>query len=270
MMNTNTCWDDQNRFGMLDDHTNEIIAKRLSILDNVTHKSSSSNPNQLSVTPISTVLSINSAPISVPSTTSNLSPISHPPTPQSFKLSDIISTFGGQELQSCPTLPMSLLKSWTVQLVKVILDLHSKGIYVQDLNPSNVLLSENGQLTLTFQYQWISIENPLNPKALDQNYCAPEVNRLTSPTPKADWWSVGALLFELYTGFTLSSFFPSNCMQLHTPIPWNELDQEAFEENGDEIRDLLSGFLCPNPELRLTRSEDIKKHRFFRGIDWTN
>ena len=165
---------------------------------------------------------------------------------------------------------MSLLKSWTVQLVKVILDLHSKGIYVQDLNPSNVLLSENGKLTLTFQYQWISIENPLNPKALDQNYCAPEVNRLNCPTPKADWWSVGALLFELYTGFTLSSFFPSNCMQLHTPIPWNELDQEAFEENGDDIRDLLSGFLCPNPELRLTSSEDIKKHRFFRGIDWTN
>merc|ERR1712018_12464 len=178
-------------------------------------------PNRLLTTP----LALSSAPLSVPSSTA-MSPLSHPGSPQFYKLCDLIPTFGGQELQSCQVLPMNLLKSWTVQLVKVVMALHSKSIYVQDLNPSNILLSENGQLTLTFQYQWISIENPLNIKALDQMYCAPEVNRLTCPTPKADWWSVGALLFELYTGFTLSSFFPSNCMQLHTPIPWNELDQE--------------------------------------------
>ena len=184
-------------------------------------------------------------------------------------MSDVIPTFGGQQLQSCQILPISLLKSWAVQLIKVILNLHSKGIYIQDLNPSNILLSENGQLTLTFQYQWISIENPLNIKALDQMYCAPEVNRLTQATPEADWWSVGAILFELYIGCPLFTIFPSG-MQLHTPIPWNELHTEAIDENDVEIRDLINGFLYSDPGLRLTKIEDIKKHRFFRGTDWKN
>ena len=51
----------------------------------------------------------------------------------------------------------------------------SRGIYVQDLNPCNILLNENGELTLTYHCQWISIENPPNPRALNQLYVAPEV-----------------------------------------------------------------------------------------------
>ena len=146
--------------------------------------------------------------------------------------------------------------------------LHSKSIYVQDLNPSNILLSENGQLTLTFQYEWISIENPVDQRALDQMYCAPEVNRLSHPKPESDWWSVGALVFELFTGYPVFSIFPSG-MPAYTQIPWNELQNEAFDENDEEIRDLLSGFLKSDPDLRLSNPEVIKKHKFFRGIDWT-
>ena len=52
---------------------------------------------------------------------------------------------------------------------------YSRGIYVQDLNPCNILLNENGELTLTYHCQWISIENPPNPRALNQLYVAPEV-----------------------------------------------------------------------------------------------
>ena len=100
---------DLDRFHMLEDHANEIIAKRLSMLD-----PNKLTPNRLLTTP----LALSSAPLSVPSSTA-MSPLSHPCTPQFYKLCDLIPTFGGQELQSCEVLPMNLLKSWTVQLGKL-------------------------------------------------------------------------------------------------------------------------------------------------------
>ena len=97
---------DTDRFHMLEDHANEIIAKRLSMLD-----PNKLTPNRLLTTP----LALSSAPLSVPSSTA-MSPLSQPCSPQFYKLCDLIPTFGGQELQSCVVLPMNLLKSWTVQL----------------------------------------------------------------------------------------------------------------------------------------------------------
>ena len=68
---------------------------------------------------------------------------------------------------------------------------------MQDLNPCNILLNENGELTLTYHCQWISVENPPNPRALNQLYVAPEVVTQVNPCPEADWWSVGVILFEV-------------------------------------------------------------------------
>ena len=68
---------------------------------------------------------LSSAPLSAMST----APVSPEASPQhlgSNKLHELIPTFGGFELKTCKILPMSLLKSWTVQLVKAVIDLHSR------------------------------------------------------------------------------------------------------------------------------------------------
>ena len=68
---------------------------------------------------------MSSAPLSAMST----APVSPALSPQhcgSNKLDELIPTFGGFDLKTCKILPMSLLKSWTVQLVKAVIDLHSR------------------------------------------------------------------------------------------------------------------------------------------------
>ena len=154
---------------------------------------------------------------------------------------------------------MSLIKAWTVQLVKAVMDLHSKSIYVQDLNPSNILLSDNGELVLTYQYQWLSVENPLDTRALNQLYCAPEVITLIDPSPEADWWSVGVILFEILTGWAFVNIFPSG-IKSHTPLIWNEdVDNNDLREGEAELRELISQFVQPLPEMRLSNIKDIQK-----------
>ena len=44
-----------------------------------------------------------------------------------------------------------------------------------DLNPNNLLLNLNGELVLTYQYQWVSIDNALDFRSIDKMYTAPEV-----------------------------------------------------------------------------------------------
>ena len=81
------------------------------------------------------------------------------PNPDSLLLCDIVPTFGGHQLSGCQTLPIELIRVWSVQLIKAIMNLHSLGINTLDLNPDNLLLNENGQLHLTYQFQWVSIGN---------------------------------------------------------------------------------------------------------------
>ena len=252
------------RFEMLDDHTNEII-KKLNVFDTISpapyphhqYLTSSQHPGRLQ-TPASAMSSALSTPAPVSPTSS--------PNPDSFQLlCDIIPTFGGHELSCCKTLPIGLIRVWSVQLIKAIMNLHSLDIKTLDLNPDNLLLNENGQLNLTYQFQWVSIDDPINTKALDKMYCAPEILVSKSTTTEADWWSVGVLLFELLTGSSFYQIFPSGLMP-HTPLYWT-LDEQKSNDEETDLKDLIANLVQTNPQMRLT-SKQIKEHRFFRGVNW--
>ena len=46
----------------------------------------------------------------------------------------------------------------------------------------------------------MDVDSLVSTEAVERLYAAPEVNGIFELTPAADWWSFGALTFELLTG----------------------------------------------------------------------
>uniref|UniRef100_A0A2D4IYV8 Protein kinase domain-containing protein n=3 Tax=Micrurus TaxID=8634 RepID=A0A2D4IYV8_MICLE len=96
-------------------------------------------------------------------------------------------------------------------------------------------------------------------------YCAPEVGVVFEETEACDWWSLGALLFELLTGTTVLECHPAG-INTHTCL-------NLPDHISEEARSLLQQLLQFNSVERLGAGiagvEDIKAHPFFATIDWT-
>ncbi|KAK9409578.1 ribosomal protein S6 kinase-like 1 [Crotalus adamanteus] len=121
------------------------------------------------------------------------------------------------------------------------------GILCQDLNPRNLLLDDTGHLRLTFFGQWCEVEPQYSSQAVDDLYCAPEVGGISELTEACDWWSFGALLYELLNGVSLSQNHPSGIhpyTQIYLP---EKLSQSASS--------LLSELLQYDPKQRLGSGE---------------
>ncbi|XP_062973943.1 ribosomal protein S6 kinase-like 1 [Elgaria multicarinata webbii] len=157
------------------------------------------------------------------------------------------------------------IQVWAAQLVLALEGLHQQGVLCQDLNPRNLLLDDTGNIRLTFFGQWSEVEQQCCSQALEDLYCAPEVGGISPLTEACDWWSFGALLYELLSGTSLAQNHPSGIhphTQLHLP---EKLSQSASS--------MLSELLQYDPEHRLGSGEDgvsrIKSHPFFSTIQWT-
>ncbi|XP_068578047.1 ribosomal protein S6 kinase-like 1 [Cebidichthys violaceus] len=165
---------------------------------------------------------------------------------------------------TCWGLPEAEVRVWGAQILLALESLHQQGILCRDLNPKNVLLTSNGKVCLTFFGQWSEVQSEISSKAMDQMYCAPEIGGVSRVTEACDWWSLGALLFELLTGMPLWQLHPAG-IHSHTQliIP-NHLSAAAAS--------LLTELLQFDAGYRLGSGgggvSDIKCHPFFSSVSW--
>lgn len=103
-------------------------------------------------------------------------------------------------LESAPVLSETTIREWAAEMFVALETLHRWGVTCQDLHPGNILLDENGHLLLTFQLYWRGVDSSISEEAITGLYAAPETTKIFPVTPAADWWSYGALLFQLLTG----------------------------------------------------------------------
>lgn len=103
------------------------------------------------------------------------------------------------------------------------------------------------------------------------DYIAPEVFGKEGYGPEVDWWSIGVMLFEMVVGYPpfFSEQPTDTCKKV---VKWRQ--HFSFPQDANlsyETQDLISRFVT-NAECRLGRNgvDEIKRHPFFRGIDWDN
>lgn len=162
---------------------------------------------------------------------------------------------------------------YMAEMVLALEHLHRNlGVVYRDLKPENCLLDAEGHLLLT--------DFGLSKVAVDENdkcdsmlgtveYMAPEIVLGQKYGMAVDWWSFGALGFDLLTGGP--PFQGGNHKKIQEKIVKQKLVMPYFL--GPDAKDLLTRLLRKDPTKRLgaCMPKDlmiIKKHRFFRRIDW--
>jgi len=168
----------------------------------------------------------------------------------------------------------SRARFYAAQITLALEHLHSLGILYRDLKPENVLLDHTGNVRLTDF--GLSKENIHSTDSGAQSFCgtpeylAPEVLARTGHGRAVDWWSLGALLYEMLTG--LPPFYDQDRTKLFEKIRNGVLEMPAELNLSAEAQDLLRRMLNRDPKARLGcgkgDANDIKTHPFFKTTDW--
>jgi len=160
---------------------------------------------------------------------------------------------------------------YAAQITLALEYLHNLGIVYRDLKPENVLLDGEGNVALTdfgLSKEGINDNTSAHSFCGTPEYLAPEILTRVGHGRAADWWSLGALLYEMLTG--MPPFYSRNRDRLFQKILKAELRIPRFFSS--EAKTLLAGLLDRNPTARLgstSDAEEIKSHPFFANTDWT-
>eukprot|EP00835_Amoeboradix_gromovi_P000747 NODE_28_length_33831_cov_0.361200.p2 type:complete len:1196 gc:universal NODE_28_length_33831_cov_0.361200:28519-24932(-) len=165
------------------------------------------------------------------------------------------------------------------EILLAIEELHSMNFIHRDLKPHNILIKKNGHIKLADFGAAIQLDsdNKCRSKVSvgTPDYICPEILKATdgnvSYGKECDWWSFGTILYEIVCGDP--PFYAENLSTTYGKImssPNSLLWPEDVTLSG-ELKDLLFKLLLP-AEKRLGKNgvDEIKKHPFFRKVDFKN
>lgn len=101
------------------------------------------------------------------------------------------------------------------------------------------------------------------------NYVAPEVLNGESYTKTVDWWSYGAIIYEMITGYP--PFVRQNNSKSDKKFAsFTNSQIKLSKKLSPPLKDFVTNLLQPNPQERLGAKgvEEIMNHEFFKGLDW--
>lgn len=158
-------------------------------------------------------------------------------------------------------------------MVLALEHLHENNIIYRDLKPENVLIGRDGYIKITdFGLSKQNIMDNTSAKSFcgTPEYLAPEIVEQKGHGKAVDWWSLGAIVFEMLTG--MPPFYSKEREKLFNNIKNVNIKYPSYlSVNAVELLKRLFEY---DPEKRLgsgpTGVKDIKEMRFFANIDWEN
>ena len=161
---------------------------------------------------------------------------------------------------------------YTAELVLALAHVHALGVVYRDLKPENVLLDQRGHVRLT-DFGLSKEGVTLHAKGAHSfcgtpEYLAPEILARRGHGRAVDWWSLGALLYEMLTG--LPPFYSRDREKLFEGIKNGDLGYPSNLSN--DAKAVCKALLERDPAMRLGSgqgdADEIKAHAFFQRVDW--
>jgi len=146
--------------------------------------------------------------------------------------------------------------------------LHSSGILYRDLKPENVLIDSEGHIRLTdfglSKEGFFKSNDRTSSFCGTPEYLAPEILKGGDYNNAVDWWALGALMYEMLTGWV--PFYTKDVQQMYQLKLTARVGVPDYVD--PDARNLLIRLLDRNPDTRLTDPKQIKSHPWFAPIDW--
>lgn len=195
------------------------------------------------------------------------------------KLFLVIDFCPGGDLETLLTqeqgpLPEARARFYIAEIILAMKDLHARNIIYRDLKPDNVVICNDGHISLIdfgmAKTEISEVQRGAKTFCGSVMYLAPEMLKKVGHGQALDWYLLGVLLYEMLVGQT--PYFSTNKDQLFNNILYGKL--KLPKSISSEVRSLLIALLSRNPSKRLgaTPGErgalEIMRHPFFEGIDW--
>ena len=179
-------------------------------------------------------------------------------------------------------------KFYLAELVLSIESIHKLDCIHRDIKPDNILIDATGHIKLS-DFGLAKISEKIFENRLDLNsntiyhhnknyscvgtayYVAPEVLKKTGYGPEIDWWSAGIIFYEMLVGY--APFCSKDTSEVcYKVVNWKKyLKIPSKLKLSSEAKDLINKLInCSNKRLGKNGAEEIKKHPFFKGLDWDN
>ncbi|CAD8169606.1 unnamed protein product [Paramecium octaurelia] len=154
----------------------------------------------------------------------------------------------------------------TAQIVLAIHEIHKAGYIYRALNPSHILIAEDGYIrligfgfssnkTVFFKINTYEEIRIFPPEAMEMLF-----------DQSGDWWLLGALLYKLQFD---SYPFENDDRDVEILKQMKKQNVKQFPREIDpNLQDLIENLLKWDPLERLTRIELIMQHKYFCQIDW--
>ncbi|KAH9162591.1 kinase-like domain-containing protein [Lactarius sanguifluus] len=177
--------------------------------------------------------------------------------------------------------PRSAIRLWVEELALAMYELHDQRIVHCDLKPSNILVTWDGHIAIAdfgISLTQNSESHDNEDKPFEQcvffayggtyAYQAPELlikHARASFTCAVDMWSLGVIIYEMYTGKCL--FSPEASGVRNEVWGW-DISAIVHHDIDDELaRDLVTRLLEVEPDDRL-RVTDLGWHPYFSETNW--
>ena len=162
---------------------------------------------------------------------------------------------------------------YATQIANMISFLHSKNIAYRDMKLENLMLNENGYLTLIDfgSCKIVEDQNELESSFVGSpDYIPPEVVNGDGHNLMADWWSFGIIIYELLYG--IPPFHDEQIERCFDLITTSNIRFPSKIKLTAATKDIITKLLKKNPNERYGKGEfdQVITHAFFESVNPKN